>query len=103
MKKLSIGGPAAGGRAVTPEQSKSYMDPSDIVTQFTAQVDHFVTSPHVNQPEAVRRFIEAVAPQGDERALDVACGPGLLAQASRRTSANTSGSISRQPWSRRLP
>jgi len=81
MKKLSISGPAAGGRAVTPEQSKSYMDPSDIVTQFTAQVDHFVTSPHVNQPEAVRRFIEAVAPQGDERALDVACGPGLLAQA----------------------
>jgi tRNA/tmRNA/rRNA uracil-C5-methylase (TrmA/RlmC/RlmD family) len=27
----------------------------------------------------VRHFVEAVAPQGDERALDVACGPGLLA------------------------
>ena len=66
---------------MTPEQSKSYMDPSDIVTQFTAQVDHFVTSPHVNQPEAVHRFVEAVAPHGDECALDVACGPGLLAQA----------------------
>ena len=65
MKKLPVGG----------------MDPSDIVTQFTAQVDHFVASPHVNQPDAVRRFVGAVAPRGDEAALDVACGPGLLAQA----------------------
>jgi len=94
MKKLTIGGLTAGGSsatgdglmrervwAETPERTTSYTDPSDIVTQFTAQVDHFVTSPHVNQPEAVRRFVEAVAPQGDERALDVACGPGLLAQA----------------------
>jgi len=81
MKKLFIGAQAAGGRAVTPERSKSDIDHSDIVTQFTAQVDHFVASPHVNQPEAVRRFIDAVAPHGDERALDVACGPGLLAQA----------------------
>jgi SAM-dependent methyltransferase len=81
MKNLLIGAQAAGGRIVTPERSKRAVDPSDIVTQFTAQVDHFVTSPHVNQPEAVRRFVEAVAPQGDERALDVACGPGLLAQA----------------------
>jgi ubiquinone/menaquinone biosynthesis C-methylase UbiE len=81
MKKLLIGAQAARGKAVTPERSKSDIDHSDIVTQFTAQVDHFVTSPHVNQPEAVRRFVEAVAPQGDERALDVACGPGLLAQA----------------------
>ena len=65
----------------TPKRIKRYMDPSDVVTQFTAQVDHFVTSPHVNQPEAVRRFVETVAPRGDECALDVACGPGLLAQA----------------------
>jgi SAM-dependent methyltransferase len=57
------------------------MDPADTVTQFTAQVDHFVTSPHANEPEAVRRFLAAVAPRGDESALDVACGPGLLAQA----------------------
>jgi len=94
MKKMSIGEQAAGASsatgdglmrtavwAVTPERTKSNMDPSDIVTQFTAQVDHFVTSPHVNQPEAVHRFVEAVAPHGDECALDVACGPGLLAQA----------------------
>lgn len=81
MEKLLIGAQAAGGRTDTPERSKSDIDPSDIVTQFTAQVDHFVTSPHVNQPGAVRRFVEAVAPQRDARALDVACGPGLLAQA----------------------
>ena len=29
----------------------------------------------------MRRFLAAVAPRGDERALDVACGPGLLAKA----------------------
>jgi ubiquinone/menaquinone biosynthesis C-methylase UbiE len=54
---------------------------ADTVTQFTAQVDRFVTSPHVNEPEAVRRFLAAVDPRGDESALDVACGPGLLARA----------------------
>jgi ubiquinone/menaquinone biosynthesis C-methylase UbiE len=57
------------------------MDPKDTVTQFTAQVERFVTSPHVNEPEAVHRFLAAVAPCGDERALDVACGPGLLEKA----------------------
>jgi SAM-dependent methyltransferase len=52
-----------------------------IVEQFTAQVERFVASPHVNQPEPVARFVAAVAPHPDERALDVACGPGLLARA----------------------
>jgi SAM-dependent methyltransferase len=56
------------------------MDARDTVTQFTAQVERFVTSPHVNEPEPVRRFLAAVAPRGDECALDVACGPGLLAK-----------------------
>jgi SAM-dependent methyltransferase len=54
---------------------------ADTVTQFTAQVDRFVTSPHVNEPEAVRHFLAAVDPRHDENALDVACGPGLLARA----------------------
>jgi SAM-dependent methyltransferase len=57
------------------------MQPKDIVGQFTAQVDRFVVSPHVNAPEPVARFVAAVAPSGDERALDVGCGPGLLAKA----------------------
>jgi ubiquinone/menaquinone biosynthesis C-methylase UbiE len=57
------------------------MDPKDTVTQFTAQVERFVTSSHVNEPEAVHRFLAAVAPCGHERALDVACGPGLLEKA----------------------
>ena len=54
---------------------------SDVVEQFTAQVDRFVTSPHVNQPEPVARYVATVAPRGDERALDVGCGPELLAKA----------------------
>src|SRR5262245_14658010 len=53
----------------------------DTVIQFTAQVERFVKSPHVNQAETVHRFLAAVAPRGDELALDVACGPGLLARA----------------------
>jgi ubiquinone/menaquinone biosynthesis C-methylase UbiE len=57
------------------------MDARDTVTQFTAQVERFVTWPHVNEPEPVRRFLAVVAPRGDECALDVACGPGLLAKA----------------------
>jgi SAM-dependent methyltransferase len=52
-----------------------------IVDQFTAQVERFVTSPHVNEPEPLARFLAAVAPCDGERALDVACGPGLLAKA----------------------
>src|SRR5262245_34628963 len=71
-------------RGIAPpdvEDIRGGMDPGDIVTQFTAQVDRFVASPHVNQPEAVQRFVAAVAPRGDELALDVACGPGLLAKA----------------------
>src|SRR5262245_8401997 len=57
------------------------MSTRDTVTQFTAQVERFVKSPHVNQDEPVHRFLAAVAPHGDELALDVACGPGLLARA----------------------
>ncbi|MHB8416810.1 MAG: class I SAM-dependent methyltransferase [Myxococcales bacterium] len=54
---------------------------SDIVEQFTRQVDRFVASPHVNAEEPVRRFVELIQPQGREETLDVACGPGLLARA----------------------
>ncbi len=54
---------------------------SDVVEQFTAQVDRFVTSPHVNHPEPVARYVRTVAPRGHKRVLDVGCGPGLLATA----------------------
>ena len=64
-----------------PGDSARAQTNADTVTQFTAQVDRFVTSPHVNEPEAVRRFLAAVDPHCDESALDVACGPGLLARA----------------------
>ena len=43
--------------------SRLTMQPNDIVDQFTAQVDRFVASPHVNDPEPVARFVAAVAPR----------------------------------------
>lgn len=52
-----------------------------IAEQFTQQVDRFVMSPHVNAQEPVQRFLRLMAPHGDENALDVGCGPGLLARA----------------------
>jgi hypothetical protein len=56
-------------------EAKGAQTNADTVTQFTAQVDRFLTSPHVNEPEAVRRFLAAVDPRCYESALDVACGP----------------------------
>lgn len=53
----------------------------EVVDQFTKQVDTFVTAPHVNAEEPVRRFLALIRPTGAERTLDVACGPGLLAKA----------------------
>jgi SAM-dependent methyltransferase len=53
----------------------------EVVDQFTKQVETFVNSPHVNAAEPVRRFLALIRPTGSERALDVACGPGLLAKA----------------------
>ena len=56
------------------------MPNESIVDQFTAQVERFVLSPHVNETEPVARFVAAVAPRETEEALDAACGPGLLAK-----------------------
>ncbi len=53
----------------------------EVVDQFTKQVETFVNAPHVNAPEPVRRFLALIRPAGNERTLDVACGPGLLAKA----------------------
>ena len=57
------------------------MPNENLVDQFTAQVERFVQSPHVNAPEPVAQFVAAVGPRPEERAIDVACGPGLLAKA----------------------
>jgi len=38
----------------------------------------------VNAPEPVAQFVAAVGPRPEERAIDVACGPGLLARSCLR-------------------
>jgi SAM-dependent methyltransferase len=48
------------------------MPNESIVDQFTAQVERFVRSAHVNETEPVARFVAAVAPRETEEALDVA-------------------------------
>jgi hypothetical protein len=46
------------------------MPNESIVDQFTAQVERFVRSPHVNEAEPVARFVAAVAPRETKEALD---------------------------------
>jgi len=62
-----------------------------MVEQFTWQVDRFVTSPHVNQETIVRRFLDLLGTRPDESALDVACGPGLLARSLEPRVASVTG------------
>lgn len=53
----------------------------EIKEQFTAQVERFVRSPHVNAEEPIARFVAIARLRASERVLDVGCGPGLLAKA----------------------
>lgn len=51
-----------------------------VVDQFSAQVNRFVSSPHVNAYEPVDRFLRLLDPNEEDQVLDVGCGPGLLAK-----------------------
>jgi len=49
-----------------------------IVEQFTKQAVPFSTAPGVRDEEALRALVEFAGAQGDDIALDVACGPGIV-------------------------
>jgi ubiquinone/menaquinone biosynthesis C-methylase UbiE len=47
--------------------------------EFTKQADLFAAAPQMTDREAVERLLELARPAADEEALDVACGPGIVA------------------------
>src|SRR5258708_29450306 len=62
-----------------------------IVDQFTRQAEPFSQSPSVSNVDALN-FIVLMADAGpDDTALDVACGPGLLACAFAKTVSHATG------------
>jgi ubiquinone/menaquinone biosynthesis C-methylase UbiE len=52
-----------------------------IQKRFARQAKAFAQSPLQNDPERLRRLIAFAAPHPGDRALDVACGPGIVSAA----------------------
>lgn len=55
-----------------------------IVDQFTRQAEQFAVSPTARSAEILERMLRLARPSSPETALDVACGPGVLACALAR-------------------
>lgn len=58
---------------------------------FTIQAKTFVTNPWVTDEERIRRLVAAAQLKGDERVLDVATGPGYIAEAFARSAREAVG------------
>jgi 2-polyprenyl-3-methyl-5-hydroxy-6-metoxy-1,4-benzoquinol methylase len=55
---------------------------NDVVREeFTKQATSFAASPWISDEELIQRLVSAAGLRGRERVLDVACGPGYIAQA----------------------
>jgi ubiquinone/menaquinone biosynthesis C-methylase UbiE len=55
---------------------------NDVVREeFTKQASSFAASPWISDEELIQRIVSAAGLRGKERVLDVACGPGYVAQA----------------------
>jgi ubiquinone/menaquinone biosynthesis C-methylase UbiE len=52
-----------------------------VQTEFTKQAASFAASPWISDEELIQRLVSAAGLSGSERALDLACGPGYIAQA----------------------
>lgn len=50
----------------------------EIVDQFTRQAEQFAQSSTARNEETLERMLRMARPEGDDTALDVACGPGLV-------------------------
>ena len=55
---------------------------NDVIREsFTAQAEAFAANPWVTDEERIRRLVAAARLNGDERVLDIATGPGYIAEA----------------------
>src|SRR5580704_10305357 len=58
------------------------MQHNDVVREsFTTQAQTFAANPWVTDKERIRRLVAAARLKGDERVLDIATGPGYIAEA----------------------
>lgn len=62
-----------------------------ILDQFTRQAIPFTTAPAIRNQEALDRIVRAAQAGPEDTALDVACGPGLLACAFARVVKHATG------------
>ena len=58
---------------------------------FTTQAKAFSANPWVTDEERIRRLVAAARLTGNERVLDVACGPGYIAEAFARAAREAIG------------
>lgn len=58
------------------------MQHNDVIREsFTTQAQAFAANPWVTDEERIRRLVAAARLKGDERVLDIATGPGYIAEA----------------------
>jgi SAM-dependent methyltransferase len=58
-----------------------------VVRRFEQEAGAFANSPVHRDPRRLRRLVSCAAPRPSERALDVACGPGIVLRALAETGA----------------
>src|SRR5262249_26433987 len=58
---------------------------------FTVQAKKFAENPWVTDEARIQRLVTAARLKGNERVLDVACGPGYIAEAFARSTREAIG------------
>ncbi|MGC1616226.1 MAG: methyltransferase domain-containing protein [Candidatus Acidiferrum sp.] len=65
---------------------------NDVIREsFTSQAQAFAANPWVTDEERIRRLVAAAHLSGDERVLDIATGPGYIAEAFARAAREVVG------------
>src|SRR5882672_6466808 len=65
---------------------------NDVIREsFTTQAKAFASNPWVTNEERIRRLVEAAQLKGHERVLDIATGPGYIAEAFARSAREVIG------------
>lgn len=62
-----------------------------ILDYFTQQARGFAAGPELHGPDVVRLIVDAAAPKPNDRAIDLACGPGSIVCALAETVAHATG------------